>query len=314
MAKAGRPKNGSTGLPDWFDIKKYLSVRNLKTLGWYQQLSIRFLLNALRASNPFGSQQLENLCLLLKEDPILTVERLMEAVQNHRNDDKDETQFGNLYLTAYIGLTRQAHGVADAINADIFAAYCRFPEKVRESLSEDELEKMVQTRTIAATPQGLMTEITEIDEFLKKDHNDCFDVEGPLAGCLVSKINILLPEKVLVREFKTYMREKKKRYGKCATPFFRNPDFEDWYNNGFLPYLDLLLLDGEEAAPIRWPAFADALNQITDAPIGGDSALAKANKANISKLISPITLQMLSIQAAREEAGTLSKSGKFLVS
>ena len=41
MAKAGRPRKGSPGLPDWFDIEKYRPVKNFSALEWFEQLVFR---------------------------------------------------------------------------------------------------------------------------------------------------------------------------------------------------------------------------------------------------------------------------------
>jgi hypothetical protein len=41
MAKAGRPKSGSKGLPDWFDIQKYAQGRTNGAAEWFQQLAFR---------------------------------------------------------------------------------------------------------------------------------------------------------------------------------------------------------------------------------------------------------------------------------
>ncbi|MGB9152474.1 MAG: hypothetical protein WCD70_05245 [Alphaproteobacteria bacterium] len=36
MSKAGRPKKGSAGLPEWFDIKKYRDARSYGAAEWFQ--------------------------------------------------------------------------------------------------------------------------------------------------------------------------------------------------------------------------------------------------------------------------------------
>jgi Family of unknown function (DUF6387) len=313
MAKAGRPKKGSAGLPEWFDIEQYRDVKNFRTINWYQQFAVRFLINNLLQSNPFGEEQLVKLCALLKQNPILTVERLLETLHQGQGENHQPGQPRSIYLAAYVAMTRQVCSVADATNMDIFTTYSNFPENIKEYLSDDNLEKVIHGSTFVATPDGFAANLTEADALMKKDCNDLPEGQMPFAGCWTVKVNILLPEEVLMREFEAYIRQKRSKYSRLAAPFFRNPEFDDWYNNGYLPYLDLLLLDRKKDSEVRWPAFADALNQISDTPVSSDGALAKANKANALKLIHVLTIQMLAIQAAREKTGTLKESGKFIV-
>jgi len=43
MSKAGRPKKGSAGLPEWFDIEKYQQAEHYRAMEWHRQLAIRFV-------------------------------------------------------------------------------------------------------------------------------------------------------------------------------------------------------------------------------------------------------------------------------
>ena len=308
MSKAGRPKKGSAGLPEWFDIKKYRDAKDFRAIDWYEQLLIRFLLRGHfehDEPNEAMDKHWFKMLDLLKTNPIIT-QKHIAAAETQRIEIKGHKliKLNDVFQAMSMIFSTQASGIKDATNRNIFEAYERFPDDVRDYLTGD-LENAGWCGSIIQKPGSSPAEPGRVYDFLNKqyDYNEQ----------TLTSIDLFLPDEILFAEFKEYVLNKRKKYPRPNTPFFKNPDFKSWYNTGILPYIDLMLLDTPNVASIRWSAFGDALDAIVDVSVGGDSALAKANKTLASKLMNIDTIRILQTQAAREKSGMMQKSGKLIV-
>jgi len=80
-----------------------------------------------------------------------------------------------------------------------------------------------------------------------------------------------------------------------------------------LPYIDLYLWEIISGQSFQWSAFVDALNDITDQPVGSEDACRKTAKTLAEKLMRGRTIRMLNLQAVKEQSGSHKKSGKLFV-
>lgn len=310
MAKAGRPKKGSAGLPAWFDIEKYRATKSFKAVSWFQQLACRksFYDYATRIgveTDPLFEGNLSRALDLIKSDPVITEDRILRApVRKFPN--------GMMFLDEALGNATRAMcahriGVRDAHNIDIKNAYAAFPDDVRQ-YAETHYSCIADTkdgRVIATSIDGDVTDVTEANKFMEAAYDG-----KPIAMVMV---DFSLTDKALLHEFGDYLKNKSERVGAVKSPFFRNSDFGSWYNSGVLPYLDLKLWSDVTGESLRWSAFANALSQITDKPIGSESSLQKTTKQYAAKLSDERTLRILQSQIQREQSGKLKKSGKLVV-
>ena len=309
MAKAGRPKKGSTGLPDWFDIRNYSSVKNFKTLDWYQQLVIRCMIYEYYRVIDLKDIVDESWALvfdLIKADPIITRERILDAKIRFQEERGQHSE--DAYLLAdgiALLFTTDVFGINDAKHRDIYTAYRMFPDIYRKYLTESDLECAGTFNEILWNPQRPAAEMIDVHCFLDSRYE--YSKQGLIT------VDLTLPDAVLKHQFEAYLKKKRKRFTRPASPFFKSPDFKSWYNNGCLPYLDLMLLERSDSAAFRWSAFADALNKIVDKPVGSESALTKTCSKLADKLLTTGTIRMLQTQAASEENGLTEKSGKLIV-
>lgn len=302
MAKAGRPRKGSTGLPAWFDIQKYRTVKTFTTENWFQQLAFRKSLfdyeirSKEKTYKGFGAG-LSKALDLLQTDPFITVDRIHKVplLDIKGSDGKIRLQIVDPAI--YEGVRAMwvgTLGIRDAINWEIVWAYQTFPSCIKKYVD-------CQGNTFIEDDKTVLNE----QDFLLASYEE--DTKTLIA------VDLLMPDNVLMAEFASYLKNKRKKLGKHTNPFVKNTDFRNWYNYGVLPYLDLQLWELVTGEPIRWSAFADALTKITDKPIGSESALSKTTKSYAARLMNESTLRALQSQVIREHSGELKKSGKLVV-
>lgn len=326
MSKAGRPKKGSTKLPEWFDIEKYRCVKEMGAAGWFRQMVIRSAmfgyeaeLERIRANGGGSNKQErwhESLSLpwhqlrdLIWKDPIITRKRIEDLVPFGDDEDPKSPWYHFSFVQSYfIGMIHIGEqGLHEATCLDVFFGYSKFPDKYKTFLNTPGnitqiFDGGIDIHIKYETPEE---EVAALQKFL---HSPC-----SLMAPLIS-VDLELPNEVLLAEFEEFLREKRKANGQTSSfPFFRGADFKDWYNSGVLPYLDLLLWEKITGTPIYWPIFASVLDDILDDHIIGDGALRKTTRAHAAKLMDDSTIKTLHSQASREKAGKLEKSGKLFV-
>jgi hypothetical protein len=303
MAKAGRPRSDSVALPTWFNIETYRQVKAFGAAEWFQQLTVRVVLDEDFPFNPAWTQR----CLhLVQADPHLTIARL-EAT-NSAPQDED--------LVSVIGSGRMTHIdlLINHMTIDGYSAYGIRPatngEITRASIPASHL------------PVELLKDHKNLSDMELAKVNELWDEleRKPYVGsCFWSKyrrfatIDLSFPDAILKKNFAEYLKAQRKNAADAESPFFKNQDFSVWYNSGVLPYLDLRLWEITTGQTFRWSAFVDALNLIADQPVGSEDACRKTVRALHSKLIDNRTIRMLNFQAIKEQSGSANKSGKLFV-
>ncbi len=305
MAKAGRPKKGSVRLPDWFDIEKYRTSKDWKAAEWHLQFTIRWkLLKYVEHLSAFSinvSVILQEALLLIREDPIFTIARI-EAVPPRSLAFVELDMLGpDPALTSVLfGLGYNVAGVRDIDFGQALQIVLAITQKLNIPHLHRGHSHIVKVggvyKSVESLARGSAWSLVKL--------LNAWDT--PLAN-----IDLTLPDKVLMKDFAAFLKEKRKQKGRVDSPFVKNPDFKSWYRSGVLAYLDLTLWEKATGESLRWGAFADALNKIVDVPIGSEGALIKTTKAHAKKLMNAQALKILGSQAIREEKGTTTKSGKL---
>lgn len=111
-------------------------------------------------------------------------------------------------------------------------------------------------------------------------------------------INLLLPDKELIKQFKTFLPLLRKE---CGAPLFsakwRKPDFSEWARLGVLPYLDLMIWEKEHGVKIRKNVMEEAIFPTRE---GSEDRVRKTTAPKAEELISKKSLALLHAQAIRE--------------
>jgi hypothetical protein len=310
MAKAGRPKNGSAGLPEWFDIEKYRVAKEFGAMGWFRQLVTRdqFFKFAEFFKKEGGNlkEGLHETFALIKESPVITRDRIFSAPKKTTllNGEKVPTVDAALGCALFY-IDERAIGVRDVDYNLTSRLVMALKEDWQLALAAQLSWRFIRQEDMPPPYREIRILIPWVDDFFPA----LFDKwETPLAA-----IDLSLPDEALMKDFAAYLKEKRKRRGEIESPFFKSPDFSSWYDSGVLAYLDLMLWEIATGEPVRWAAFADALNAIVDEPVGGEGTLSKTTKAHAKKLMDARTIRMLQSQAMREKAGADEESGKLVV-
>jgi len=124
----------------------------------------------------------------------------------------------------------------------------------------------------------------------------------PIDSALLS-INLRLPDKELVEQFKAALPALRKECG--ATTYSRKwhkPDFADWARLGVLPYLDLVIWANETDTQISYPVLEGA---IYSTPEGSEDRVRKTTEPKALDLITERSLAYLRAQAVLEQGKSL---------
>ena len=292
MAKPGRPKKGSAELPEWFDIEQYRFGRTDGAAGWFQQLVARTLARKFPmddANRTWGKQWQS----LLQANPHMTIARLEELYPTKGTywlgdrEYNEREPHADFLISEMTIEGHSAHGIRPVTNGDIVNAR----KSLDFVLSGEALQQISNA------------EWQEPQKDWRKKRNEPFDGDnfGRRKYKKFVRVDLLLPEALLMKNFAEYVKRQKKILAETSSPFFKNQDFSVWYNSGVLPYLDLCAWEIETGQTFRWAAFVRALNDITDEPISSQDTCRKATKSLADKLMDSRTIRMLNFQAIKDK-------------
>jgi hypothetical protein len=312
MAKAGRPKKGSAGLPEWFDIEKYRAVQTFSAENWFQQASIRqnlfrFVESCLHHKKDIF-KGLAAAFNLIKADPILTRDSIYYALKKAKDIKEQEALHNDTALSCVLfDLFDRRFGVGDIRFDMVFSLALSLREDQQLTLSRELSHRLFNPKEVEFLYEGRRQA-----NIIPNDNHPLLEAFRRWKMSVVS-IDLSLPDEVLIKEFTHYLKVTRKRIGKVSSPFFKNPDFKNWHCSGVLPYLDLKLWEAATGEAIRWPVFVNALSTIMDNPIGSESAFMKTTKKHADQVMNAQTIKVLQLQALRERSGMIQKSGKLIV-
>lgn len=271
-----RIKNKS-GLLEWFSLEKYYLANTLDAAGWYVQLFIRERCLSCLSQG----ENISEILNLIREAPIIDVTKhnllsfhfyrgmfYEQPVIEQSMRGIHSLTVHDLYM-AGINIEESKRNQAKAFYDEIFCA----PESPREPLFINGKETAFfyePVHRVSSTPP-----------------------DRALLG-----INLLLPDKELIEQFKTLLPVLREEYG---APLFsakwRKPDFSEWARLGVLPYLDLIIWKKEHGIKIPNNVMEEAIFPTRE---GSEDRVRKTTAPKAEELISKKSLAMLRAQAIRE--------------
>lgn len=277
---AQRIKNKSE-LPEWFRLKKYSMAKTLDAAGWYVQLSIR----ARCLSYLTQRENISGVLNLIREAPIIDLKKhFFLNVECHS---------GMFYEEPII--EQSLHGVHSLTVHELYLAAINMEESRRIQAKAFFDAILCATSENPRDPSLFNGKETAflyepVHRVLKK----------PLDQALLG-INLLLPDRELVEQFKAHLPELREECG--ATVFkekWHGPDFAEWARLGVLPYLDLMIWEKEIGAKIAYQVMEDA---IFSSPEGSEDRVRKTTAPKAKELISKKSLAFLRAQSLLEQGG-----------
>jgi hypothetical protein len=291
----GRPKKDSVSLPEWFDIQKYKSARDLDAMGWCDQLVFRGNLligiEDCRREGDTEFKRLETALKLLYDDPLITEERVKQTislvVDDETEKDGNTVVSGHLAVDPVVGFTLRApNGTGLKILTAVHRKDIEPPENEEGIIAESEFS---------------------VDEPFEFTSPPLRWKERPVIA-----LDLSLTDEVLVQDMRGLLRNLRKTEKAPHHEFTKNSEFLKWYNSGALPYLDLVLWE-EMGHEFKGAAFINELSLILDAPISSEGAALKSASIYARKLLNGHTIRTLAAQVAREGSDGSKKSGKLLM-
>lgn len=276
----------ASDLPEWFRLAKYAPAESLDSAGWYEQLGVRRDLISLISSRRLNHWQTDEFPLvdncrraldLVRENPIVDVS----------TDDLLRVYFyGGPLHELKSRDPRYSFGVRLATVRDLY---------VTEGLIKKD-ERDYARKFFAQT-------FDRNDDWFKKGFQyQCTDwIDEPVDGItdsassnVTARVNLLLPDKVLIEQFKRMLKELREPMQKIGNPppDLRKPDYSSWIKFGVLPYLDLKIWEMESGATIPNRVMADAIFQ----PGTSGEEVVRKTTSNIAREL--LTLQFLETLAA----------------
>lgn len=209
MSKAGRPKKGSAGLPEWFDIEKYRGVKSCGAAEWFQQLAFRTTLETLSLPDailwrPYS----EKWSALVKEDPLITLSRVEEACAEEPSirSQRDLARAAKIYMKRAMTLNAKiGNGVRPITYGEIAHVYRlhNIRNQWAAKLKKNDLPN---------------SQDVEKEWLAQKDT----PYRGSYGGIKYLRVDLSLPAALLKRDFAEYIKSQNKEAKELQSPFFKS--------------------------------------------------------------------------------------------
>lgn len=271
-----RIKNKSE-LPAWFSLEKYQLSEALDAAGWYVQLSIRERC----LSHIFQGDDISEILHLIRDAPVIDVTK-HNLLSFHFHS-------GMFYEQPVI--EQSMHGVHSLTVHELYMAGINIEESKRAQAKAFFDEIFCVSDSPREAPQINGEEMAFLYEPVHRVSSNPSD--NALLG-----INLLLPDKELIEQFKTSLPVLRKECGAALfSAKWRKPNFSEWVRLGVLPYLDLLIFEKETGAEILYKVLEEAIFSSYE---GSEDRVRKTTSSKAKELISKKSLAYLRAQAIRE--------------
>ncbi len=250
-------------LPDWFKLEKYDQARNLNTVQWIEQLSLRAYLFDAHPDN------FKKLIESIRNEPICDIHSCkaiseifgLDAIDSSK--DEVPTFSGVRHLT-----------LDDMISLKFFL---------------NKKAKKVMELDVREIPKKKISKA-----FLKTPCYELLDKSFENTGLIHVKLE--LPDATLIEHFKQFLAEQRARIN--STERSRLPSFKEWCRLGVLPYLDLKIWELKKGVNIPNRVMADAIYRLGE---GGEETVRKTTAPLAEFLISNRGFEILFAQDANEK-------------
>jgi hypothetical protein len=272
-----RIKN-KANLPAWFDLEKYQLANTLNAAGWYVQLSIR------KRCLSYVSQgdDLSEILNRIRAAPIIDITK-HDMLSFHFHS-------GMFYEQPVI--EQSIHGFHSLTVHELYMAGINIEES-----------KRTQARTfydeIFCAPENPREPPLIKGKKMAFLYEPVHRVSSTTPDNALLGINLLLPDKELIEQFKTFLPVLRKECGASLfSAKWRKPDFSEWARLGVLPYLDLMIWEKEHDVKILNNVMEEA---IFSSRQGSEDRIRKTTAPKAEELISKKSLALLRAQAKREQ-------------
>lgn len=280
-------------LPQWFNLEKYKASSALDSSGWYEQLSVRRDLIGLIGSPRWESWQANG--------PPKTGRQTMRALALVRDMPIVDVAKNDLLRAYFYGGAMQ-----ELKTCDLRYSFGVHLTTVRNLyLTEGHIERDKRTHARGFFAQ-IFNDENSLAYPLVYKHVDWIDEPvdniGYSGGFAVNlRVNMLLPDKVLVEQFKRVLNELRSPLQRAGISIAntQKPDFSDWVRFGVLPYLDLQIWQREVGVKIPNRVMADAIFLPGE---GGEEVVRKTTAKFAKELLTRKHLETLAALAAHEIA------------
>lgn len=273
-------------LPAWYDLSKYSCANSMCSGDWYQQLAMRKDLLSLVGSQrwlswKFGVQvqhaeKAYEVLELLRSTPIIRID----------GNQLLETYFypvAVLKLDQYNFLTQS--GVRFSSVRNIYNTESRITEQKQTYARKIFHQKNSHTLNMESWIDDPVDNATE-----------------GLDGWEINlRVNTLLPDEILLEQFKKLMRD----FRDSSVLSGRSPKYlyNNWISAGLLPFLDLQIWQKEMGVKIVKRVIADAIFKPGE---GGEEIVRKTTEKYATEYLTSYFLTSLASHAAQEKAEKMS--------
>jgi hypothetical protein len=247
-------------LPNWFQLNKYKSAKQLDAAGWYEQLFVRQNLR-------LALYRLQDCC----EDEEYNDERDLDVIdhtfakiqENPIIDVSTDTQLSEEFLTPTLDELKQRmpHSQLGVHNITVAEFLC-IESETSEPLKEirPQWEKYFRNKCY---------DDSQIRKWINTPLHKLNPTNIPIEREIVH-VNWNLPDTTLIEHFKQFLKtqrpevifsedENDDKYQNLLKKYYRTPDFNAWCRLGILPYLDLTFWALEKNLIIPYRVMADAI-------------------------------------------------------
>lgn len=276
MARSTNEVRQVSDLPKWFDVSKYKAATTLDKANWYENLFVRGELLKVIGSTEFkkalkgGGQIAQSIYSDLESlhhTPVYSVAGLKKR---------------KLWLLCQARQIHPEAGVRQMTVNDLYWAEKNIDEAKRN-----------YARTIFSRTDDSESFYDALLWTKREKEWKVNPLDDVLSDGLI-KVNLLLPENLLIEQFKAMLKNKKRSMKKV-----QNPEFDKWIKFGVLPYLDLKIWERESCKSITNRIMADAIFPPGE---GGEEVVRKTTSKLADELLTRKHLETLAALAAHEIA------------
>ncbi len=295
-------------LPDWYALEKYRAADSLDAAGWYEILLQRwnhFFWLDVHGPEKYTSDRHDrknyyyDALLQSRKDPLSLL-----------TDDLQISLIGGGQLAALKyskeDFSTFSHAISPLTIRRLYQQERRLQKSTRIRVREWMDHIFDDFRNIGMTDQ-FKTECEWARSFIDDPIFEAFEKQGEerdwqnqSRGHDFVEINLTVPDKILIEQFASYLRNIRKKYPdiKPANPY-KAPEYKKWLEYGLLPYLDLNLWERENNVSIPYRVLADAI--FSDGNMG-EEMIRKTTKKIADQVMNKDYIDFLATIAAQEIA------------
>jgi hypothetical protein len=275
----------SVSIPDWFNLSKYESAKDMPLLDWALNLDVRRLLHSFCASDQFNNGAVEyqkdlmRMFVLIKEHGFLSRSHTRDRCEDLKEFfqvDKTKPGFGLVYPLRL----DQAHSIYEIIHNDTELRNKISLVDYQDILSPLRTEEMSHGEIKLLKWHEAYFSMASLSEHCNVD----FDSGSP-----VICVDRCAPDDTIVDAFKDWLKavriDSDNNWGTDAPERIPTKLTERWVSSAILPYLDLIIYQQVEGITLPTHIVGNAIFPVT-MDIDTTEAVRKTTRPNAEKALS----------------------------